>query len=180
MRRKTGKAVNPILSEEEQRREWLVQLILDHEKEILRICYLYLRNIEDARDATQETFLRAYRHYGNFRGGSTVRTWLIKIAVNYCRDQRKSAWFRYVNRKLIPEQLKIPVPEPTNTGLELSDMVMNLPRKQMEVIALRYGQGLSVAETAEVLHISQAAVSLRCKHALENLKKELRKDEHLE
>lgn len=138
---------------------------------------MYLKNTEDAKDATQETFLKAYHNFEKFRGESSVRTWLIKIAVNYCRDQRRSAWFRYMNRQLDPEQLKIPVSEPGNTRLELSDAIMKLPRKQMEVIVLRYGQGLSASETAEVLGVSQAAVSLRCKHALEHLKKELTVDE---
>lgn len=169
-----------ILKNEEKRREWLAELIHDYEKEILHICYLYLKNVEDAKDATQETFLRAYHRFDSFRGKSAVRTWLIRIAVNYCRDQRRSAWFRYMNRKVIPEQMKILAPEQQNTRLELTDAMMKLPRKQMEVIALRYGQGLSIAEAAEVLHISQAAVSLRCRHALDNLRKELTVDEEHE
>ena len=169
-----------ILRDVENRREMLAELIRDYEKEILRICYLYLKNVEDAKDATQETFLRAYNRFDSFRGESAIRTWLIRIAVNYCRNQRRSAWFRHMNRKVIPEQMKIPTYEQQNTRLELTDAMTKLPRKQMEVIALRYMQGLSVAETAEVLHISQAAVSLRCSHALDNLRKELTIDEEYE
>lgn len=155
---------------EYDRHEQINHMVLRYEQELLRICWLYLQNTEDAKDAVQETFLKAYQHLDEFRGDSTERTWLIRIAVNQCRDMRRSAWFRYINHRILPEDLPISVNPPSEDHLALTMAVLRLPQKNKEVIILRYVQGLSVEETASVLKITPSAVSARCKKAYSKLR----------
>ena len=69
--------------------------------DVLRYCFMFLGNRPDAEDATQETFLKAWRNIDRFeaRDGCSPKTWIIKIAGNTCRDYRRSAWFRRVDRR---------------------------------------------------------------------------------
>ena len=65
---------------------WLEQAVKTHGDNLLRLCFLYLRDRQMAEDAVQETFLRAWRAYGRFRGDSSEKTWLTRIAVNVCKS----------------------------------------------------------------------------------------------
>ena len=79
-----------------QREEKISSLVRLYEKDLLRTCCVYLRDRDMAQDAVQETFLKAYKALDSFRSESTEKTWLYSIALNVCRDMRRSAWFRYV------------------------------------------------------------------------------------
>lgn len=83
----------------------LVQLVNQYQGLLLRMCYIYLRDMEQAKDATQDTFLKAYRSLDSFRGECSEKTWLIQIAMNTCRDMQRSAWFRHHDRRITPEDL---------------------------------------------------------------------------
>lgn len=52
---------------------------------LLRLCVMYLRDEEQAKDAVQETFLKAYRNLDGFRGDASEKTWLTRIAINTCK-----------------------------------------------------------------------------------------------
>ena len=67
-------------------------LVAQNQEKLLRTCYLYLRDRQLAEDAVQETFLKAYRSLPAFRGDSSEKTWLMRIAVNTCRDLYRSEW----------------------------------------------------------------------------------------
>lgn len=81
----------------------LTRMIEQYSSSLLNMCYIYLRDRELAEDALQETFLKAYRTRSSFRGDSHEKTWLTRIAINTCRDMRRSAWFTHVNRAVTPE-----------------------------------------------------------------------------
>ena len=76
--------------------------------ELLRLCYLYIKDHQLAEDAVQDTFVKAYTKYDSFRGNSSIKTWLTAIAINVCRDimRRRS----YHERPLMLSQDEIPVP----------------------------------------------------------------------
>ncbi len=63
----------------------LTQMVNEYQGILLRLCYVMLHDQEQAKDAVQETFLRAYKGWSNFRGASSEKTWLVRIAVNICR-----------------------------------------------------------------------------------------------
>lgn len=69
----------------------LNRLVERYQTDLLRMCYLNLRDAELARDAVQETFLKAYRSMEHFRGDCQEKTWLMRIAINTCRDMRRCA-----------------------------------------------------------------------------------------
>lgn len=83
----------------------LVQMVNQYQGMLLRMCYVYLQDIELAKDVTQETFLKAYRAMGSFRRDCSEKSWLIQIAINTCRDMKRSAWFRHTDRRITPEDL---------------------------------------------------------------------------
>jgi len=161
----------------EQREERLNRMVLLHEKYLLRLCCLYLRDVALAQDAVQECFLKAYRSLDRFRGESSEKTWLTKIAVNVCRDLSKSSWLRHVDFRVSLEDLQLSSPPPSAEHAALTEAIMNLPRKYREAVLLHYYEGYSVKETAEILRITSPAVTARLTRAREKLRIALEGDE---
>lgn len=153
--------------------EQLDQWIQAYEKDLLRLCCLYLRDWSAAEDAVQEAFLKAWRQRDSFRGDAHVRTWLTQIALNQCRDMRRSAWFRYVDPRVTPEQLPLSSPPPSAEHLALGMAIAKLRPRYLEAVLLYYYEGYRMSEIARMLHISEAAVSLRLRKARQKLKSEL-------
>ena len=153
--------------------ETLERMIRENEISLKRLCYLYLHDRTLAEDAVQETFLKAYRFLKDFRGEANERTYLTRIAINTCRDILRGGWFRHMDRRVTPEELPARW-EADPYHREVAAAVMNLPRKLREVILLYYYRGLNMQEIAEMLNITQPAVTGRLKRAREKLKTELK------
>ena len=149
------------------------RLVERYQQDVLRTCFLYLRDKTLAEDATQETFLKVYRSLDAFRGESSEKTWILKIAMHACYDINHSGWFRFMNRHVTPETLPEPCAASAEEDLALAAAVMELPRKLREVILLRYYQQLNVSEIARALHLSHSSVSGRLRRGRERLKKAL-------
>ena len=146
------------------------RLVNQCQASLLRTCYMYLRDKEQAEDAVQETFFKAYRNFGAFRGESAEKTWLMKIAINTCRDMRKTGWFLHMDRRVTPEMLpEASVPfEDIEEGLIVE--VMNLPLRLREVILLYYYQNMDTNEIAQTLGIARSSVSGRLQRARKKLR----------
>ena len=155
-------------------REEIARLMEQYGSRLLRMCALYLKDAALAEDAVQEAFLKAYRHWADFRGEASEITWLTRISVNICRDYRKSAWMRRIDRRFHWDRL----PErpadfffPDDTVLQA---VMELPLKYREAVLLRYYQGMKLKETARALGVSDSAVRKRLERANEILRGRLK------
>lgn len=152
----------------------LERLMEQYGSGLLRMCALYLKDAALAQDAVQETFLKAYRHWNDYRGEAAEKTWLTSIARNVCRDLLRTAWFRHQDRRLdfdaLPEQPSAFV-FPDNTVLT---EVMRLPVKYREVVLLRYYEGLKLKEIASVLQLSEGRVRGRLNQANKLLKRRLK------
>ena len=159
-----------------QRKEKLSRLMEQYEQDLLRMCCVYLRDASMAEDAVQESFIKAYQALGSFRGKSSEKTWLYAIAMNVCRDMRRSAWFRYVDRRVDFDQLPIPVAPASDVSIALMSEVMRLPRKYMEVVWLHYYEDLSFREIGELLGVTVSAVSHRLAKAKRMLRGALKGD----
>ena len=157
-----------------ERRDRLTQMMLDHGDAIFRMCYLHLRDVQLAEDATQEAFLKAYRRMDTFRGECAEATWLTGIAINVCRDVLRTAWLRRVDRSvdisLLPECAQADEYRDPTVLTE----VMRLPAKLREVILLRYYQGMSINETADALKVGTSTVKARQKRANDLLRQRLK------
>ena len=148
----------------------LERLVAQYQGAVLRTCYLYLCDRSQAEDAVQETFLKVYRNLDSFRGESSEKTWILKIAMRTCYDMNHSGWSRFFNRRITPEMLPEASVPFTERDDALTQAVMRLPEKLRRVIILYYYQGLSVREIAETLGITQPSVSNRMKRGREKLK----------
>ena len=140
--------------------ERINRLIRDYERDLLRLCCVYLKDVTMAEDAVQETFIKAYRGLNSFRGESGERTWLYRIAINVCKDMRRGGWFRFVSREVDLDALQIPSGEEQPLS-GLTEEIMRLPRKYREVILLYYYEDLTLAEIAKATGVSAMTVKRR-------------------
>ena len=143
----------------------LNQMMLTYERELTRLCCLYLHDVHLAQDAVQDTFLKAYRRLDGLRGESSERTWLMRIAINTCRDLCRGGWFRHEDRAVEIEKLPLPVAPPSAESIALTTAIMGLPSKYKEVVLLHCDQGLTIRDTARALGITAPAVINRLKKA---------------
>lgn len=154
-----------------RRDQTIERLITQHQTSLLRLCYVQLQDQALAEDAVQETFLKAYKGFDSFRGDSSEKTWLTRIAVNTCRDFQRGGWFKHTDRRITPEMLPVGTVQPDTEDLDLSLAVMKLPRKMREAILLYYYRDMSTEEIAETLGIAQSSVSNRLRRGREKLRK---------
>ena len=150
----------------------LVRWMEDYGPMLAGTCTALLRDAHLAQDVVQETFIRAYQHRGRFRGGSE-KAWLTRIAVNLCRDQQRSKWFRLVDRRVPVEELALPAPEADGVAKQLFAAVRTLPPKYREVILLHFYQDMSVGEIAGTLRLTASSVYRRMSKAEQLLKAKL-------
>lgn len=138
---------------------------------VYRLAMVYLGRQEDAEDVTQEAFLRLLYRAPEFTGAAHEKRWLMRVTVNLCRDQLRGFW----RRRAVALEDGYPVDEPQDFAI--AEAVVRLPEKYKAPIHLHYYEGYSVAEIAEILHLSQSAVKMRMKRGRELLKLEM-EDEH--
>ncbi len=160
-----------VMDPDSLRNQTIEKLIQQYQTPLLRLCYIQLQDRTLAEDAVQETFLKAYRGFEQFRGESSEKTWLTRIAVNVCRDYQRGSWFRHTDRSITPDMLQIGAEQPDTEDMDLSMAVMKLPRKMREAILLYYYQDMSTEEIAKVLGLTQSTVSYRLQKSREKLRK---------
>ena len=158
---------------DQSRIDQLDLMVQRYEKDLLRLCCLYLRDWNAAEDIVQDTFLKAYKHLDSFRGDSSEKTWLIRIALNGCRDYRRSAWFRYIDSRVSIDDLPVSSEAPSTEQADLTLAIMKLKPKYMEAVLLYFYEGYSMKEIGEMLGITEAAVSGRLLKAKQKLKQTL-------
>ncbi len=139
---------------------------------LLRMCFLYLKDVSLAEDAVQETFAAAWARYDTFAGRSSEKTWLTAIAANICRNMLKSAWRRHTTGPEALESLAATdpdMPDPTVTRA-----VLDLPAPLREAVTLHYYRGLKVETIANMLKLPRTTVSSRLARAKKKLRSALK------
>ena len=151
----------------------LERLMAQYGDSLLRTCWMMLNDRDLARDAAQETFLKAYRALPTLREGKTEKAWLMQIAVNVCRDMRRGFWFRRIDRRLTPDDLPETAREDERPDPAPFLAVMSLPAKDRETVVLHYYQGLSLAEIAKLTEVPASTVRARLARAKKKLHRKL-------
>lgn len=159
----------------EKRLENMVSL---YQLPLLRLCIVYLHDEELARDAVQETFIKAYRNLDGFRGDASEKTWLTRIAVNCCKNVYRSGWYKHIDRSVTPEMLAERHAPAAPEDDELTAAIMNLPVKLREAALLCWLQGMNCVEAAEMLGVTRQAVGSRLNRARKKLRMALEGSEY--
>ncbi len=146
------------------------ELVSEYQTSLLRMCYLNLHDAGLAEDAVQETFVKAYRTLPSFRGESSMRTWLMRIAINTCRDMQRGSWLKHISRTVTLDQLAEPSESFPEDALAVNMEIARLPVKLRETVLLYYYQGMGIGEVAEALGIAVSSASERLKRAKEQLR----------
>jgi RNA polymerase sigma-70 factor (ECF subfamily) len=161
-------------------------LICRYQHYVYRLCYLVMRNEQDAEDMTQETFIRAFRALPRFeiRQGTSFEAWLYRIAVNACRSRMRRKWYQVLPwPEPAPQMVAEPEEQPERQMLqgEQRDRILNaidcLGEKHRLVVILRYYAGLTNEEIARALDIPSGTVRSRLHIARQRLRELLAKQE---
>ena len=148
-------------------------LMTRYENKIYRFCLHHLRHEEDAREACQEAFLRAYRYLLQFEGRASFSTWLYRIAKNQCATLA-SKRTRERNHLDIADFVDILPTQQRHDELEnerIATLLTTLTSKDQIVIQRRFFEEQSLEKLARQLNISLSAAKMRLYRALERLKK---------
>ncbi len=148
---------------EQERAEELVARYTDM---LLRIGYTWLGDLDDAQDVCQMALIKAWEADRSFPSPQEEKAWMIRVAVNLCKDWKKSAWVR--RRARLEEGVDLAAAPPPEGGMV--ELVQTLPLKYRQVVYLRYFEGYQVQEIAGLLGVAPAAVSNRLSRARRKLK----------
>jgi RNA polymerase sigma-70 factor, ECF subfamily len=148
----------------------LEQLITAYWSDVWNYVYIMIRDRATSDDLTQETFVRAFRSLSSFRGQSSYRTWLIRIARNLTINYKRSVFFRRV--VLMGDGFPYRRSDSAETEFwqrhrvdEIWQYVFQLPVKLREVLILDAKYELSVKEIAELLSLPEGTVKSRLNRA---------------
>lgn len=162
-------------------REAFDVLVRRHQRSVYHLCYRFLGNHEDASDAAQEVFLRAFRALQRFKGDASVSTWLYRIGVNACLNRLSARPPAAVSLDSVhapsdprPDAVTALLREERSARVRAA--IDKLPPKQRATLILRVYHELPHAEIAEILGGSVGAVKANFFHALQNLKRILSAD----
>ncbi len=149
----------------------LIRLMDTYGSILLSLCRMMLHDFHRAQDAVQETFIKAYKHIDRIEHVQNEKAWLIRIAVNICRDMMRTAWFRHVAKSVdLAELPELPAPQERTEDSAILDEVQRLPAKEREVLLLHYWQELTPDEIASALSVNRATVYRRLERARQRLK----------
>ena len=115
---------------------------------VARICVLYLKNHADSVDIFQTVFLRYFQKAPPFDSDEHEKAWLLRVAINGCKDVLKSPWRQRITSDEVLAELPAPVREEQG---ELLEVVLSLPKKYKEVLYLHYYEDYPAQEIALIL-----------------------------
>jgi len=159
------------------------EIVRRHQRGLYALAHRYLRDDDESKDVVQLTFVRAFQALGDFRGGSQLRTWLYRIAVNGAlnrlRDgkaQRKAPLEdalpeverEAAEREREPRALTALVG--AEAGAKLRAAVARLPEKQRLVLELRVYQDLPFKDVAVIAECSENSAKVNFHHAVKKLR----------
>ena len=141
---------------------YFARLYDQYATDVLRVCYFYLSDREKAEDVCQDVFVRLMTTHPLLQPGRE-KSWLLKGALNRCRDLWRGAWLKRVILGGPTFEL-IPAPDEFSRRDDQQAMmaaINQLPATFKEVILLHYYQGMNIAEIAQMLELPEGTISSR-------------------
>jgi len=157
------------------------RLVLRYQDRIYNLCRYMLRDAEEAQDAAQDVFFKAYGSLKDYNPESSFYTWLYRIAVNTCLDYGKKSRPKPFEDECAIDSLACGQPSPERlyqskeTGRLIEAALQKLPKKLRAAIVLKEIEGFSYEEIAGVLGTSVGTVKSRISRAREELRRLLKK-----
>lgn len=153
------------------------QLVQAYQRPVYNLTYRMLGNSEEAEDAAQETFLRAYARLGQYDPQMKFSTWVFSIANHHCIDRlrKRRATHISIDDNPVLENLQEETPQPEHQALEqeqsieLQGLINLLEPEYRTPLVLRYWEELSYEEIAEAMGVTVAAVKSRLFRARQQL-----------
>lgn len=151
--------------------------IVEHfQSPVYNLCYRMLGTPQEAEDAAQESFIRAYRYIHRYDRSRPFATWLLSIAAHYCIDQqRKRHLFSVDLDEIIEFGITDDSPDPEHmvTNEEQKELIQEklaaLPTKDRMILILRYWYEFSEDEISDALDITKSAVKSRLHRARQHM-----------
>jgi RNA polymerase sigma-70 factor (ECF subfamily) len=163
------------------------EIVKRWERKIFALCFGLLGSDADARDATQESFIAAYRNLANFRGEAKVSSWLHRIAVNQCLTIKRRAKTRsedFLSEDESAEDVTFIAPahlSPSRTTEQnerltmVRQAVQALPTDLRQVIVMKEFEEMTFQQISEILDLPLSTVKSRLYTALKQLRSKLEK-----
>ena len=145
-------------------------LVRKHQDAVFRLSYLIVGNAADARDVSQDVFLRAFRQFHKFDSKQRFRPWILKITARLSSNHRRSVkrymrmLFGWSRSEVSADAIELP-----DEKKVIMESIRRIPEAQRNVIYLRYFLGLKEAEIADTLGLAKGTVKSRSTRALDKL-----------
>lgn len=158
------------MNEKIREETFIISAIERHGDAVFRLAFCRTQNKTEAEDIYQEVFLKLLKDNTDFRDEEHLKAWLLKVAINLCKDFFKSSWF----------QKKTPIEDIIEQGAEqqycaeIWAAVSALPNKERIIFHLFYQEGYQTDEIAKILALNPATVRTRLRRARNRLKIELK------
>ena len=162
------------------------ELVERHERKAYHIAFDFARDREEAKDLSQEAFLKAFTNLSRFDGRSSFYTWFYRILVNLCLDYKRrqkrapaETFDENAPSQSDPSQQPNKPPSPDQQvlarqiSLRVGEVLASLPARQRTAFVLKNNQGLSIKEIAELMETAEGTVKVHLHRAVTALREKL-------
>ncbi|MCD6099682.1 MAG: sigma-70 family RNA polymerase sigma factor [Candidatus Marinimicrobia bacterium] len=161
------------MKDKEVLRQEFNRVILENYKMIYHLFFRMLKDHDEAKDLTQDTFFKAYKKYNSFRHESSVSTWLYRIAVNTGINYLKRK--KYIAERTKGEATMVNAGTDPDVSVEfdysaLTNAISKLSPRQQSVVILRVYQNLPFRQIANIVGGTENAAKVNFSHAIKNLR----------
>lgn len=162
-------------------REFFAVIVERYKLQVYNLMLRYSGSAEDAADMTQEVFCRAFERLGQYRKQHSFFAWLYTLALNYARDWARKRSRRKRTTEIYARENADQETSPPESRIEadqqaraLAAALQTLGADRREMVLLRYRHERSIKEVAAIFNLSESAVKMRLKRALDELGQKLK------
>lgn len=152
--------------------------VLEYRERIFLVILRFIRNRDDAKDLAQEAFVKAYRSRNQFRGDSSLYTWIHRIAINMALNHKARSRISLLTSiedtsELMAHGSPVDGMLSDELGGQIDSAIKGLPPRQRMVFVMRYYEEKPHAEIAALLGITEGAVKANYHQAIKKLRSQL-------